>query len=668
MTKKLICLLACAVAANAAEVSVVPTRIQLGQSSVSIQADQSIRMETASGSPIEAFGAQAGFYSGPVVFGSLASPAVSGAGQANLYFDGVGLMLSVNGGAYGYLGGGGGGGTVTGFSAGNLAPIFSTSVANATTTPALSFSLSTQVANRVFAGPASGADAAPSFRALAAADVPDLSGTYQPVDADLTAIAGLSTTAAGRDVLTKAAPANGALLIGNGSTFSAATLTQGSGVTITNGAGTITIAAAGGSPGGSSGQVQYNSGGSFAGANVLIPDANTVELRNSTTAQTLIINGTWTDSGNFRRATISQTAAGALVIDSTGLGTGASGNTIEFRTGGSTRISVDNIGRPTLAGSVVISGNVEIGGSTVYIDNTLFRLTSGKRLSWTNGGIFGSDDIGLSRVSAGILRVNNGSTGGGAVEFGQVSALGTVAADSARIGAIDVSGTAEIVVKDEAGNQTQISPHAHDAPASLYDEDEPWAQVSRESNDFLGVVRYVNHTRHREGRAGWEHLETYAEHNARLGLSGARALTVQDWDAVEAAKVARRNEERANWNTRRTDAESRGATFTEPQPPVYAAKPRPLWLVNAGARKTAQTAARAARVNRRNAAFADIKTEMQAYGITVNSDQEVMARLAELTTAAQTRRQGRTVDRDRISELENQVNSLMRLVNFLGNR
>ncbi len=54
--------------------------------------------------------------------------------------------------------------------------------------------LATQVQNRVFAGPSSGADAAPTFRALVAADIPSLSSVYQPLDSDLTAIAGLTAT------------------------------------------------------------------------------------------------------------------------------------------------------------------------------------------------------------------------------------------------------------------------------------------------------------------------------------------------------------------------------------------------------------------------------------------------------------------------------------------
>jgi hypothetical protein len=64
------------------------------------------------------------------------------------------------------------GGSVTSFSSGNLSPLFTTSVATPTTTPALSFSLNTQLANTVFAGPVSGGSATPTFRTLVAADIP----------------------------------------------------------------------------------------------------------------------------------------------------------------------------------------------------------------------------------------------------------------------------------------------------------------------------------------------------------------------------------------------------------------------------------------------------------------------------------------------------------------
>ena len=48
-------------------------------------------------------------------------------------------------------------GTVTTFTAGTLSPLFTTSVATATSTPALTFTLSNASANLVFAGPTTGA-------------------------------------------------------------------------------------------------------------------------------------------------------------------------------------------------------------------------------------------------------------------------------------------------------------------------------------------------------------------------------------------------------------------------------------------------------------------------------------------------------------------------------
>ncbi len=64
-------------------------------------------------------------------------------------------------------------GTVTSFSAGDLSPLFTTSVATPTSTPALTFTLSTQAANLVFVGPASGAAAGPTFRSLVTDDLAD---------------------------------------------------------------------------------------------------------------------------------------------------------------------------------------------------------------------------------------------------------------------------------------------------------------------------------------------------------------------------------------------------------------------------------------------------------------------------------------------------------------
>ena len=63
-------------------------------------------------------------------------------------------------------------GTVTSFSAGNASPLFLTSVATSSTTPALTFTINNAAQNFVWAGPASGGTGAPSYRALVQADLP----------------------------------------------------------------------------------------------------------------------------------------------------------------------------------------------------------------------------------------------------------------------------------------------------------------------------------------------------------------------------------------------------------------------------------------------------------------------------------------------------------------
>ena len=73
--------------------------------------------------------------------------------------------------------------------------VFGVTNSPVTSTGSLTLTLDTQSPNYVFAGPATGGSAAaPTFRALVAADIPSLSSVYQPLDADLTSIAGLSGT------------------------------------------------------------------------------------------------------------------------------------------------------------------------------------------------------------------------------------------------------------------------------------------------------------------------------------------------------------------------------------------------------------------------------------------------------------------------------------------
>jgi hypothetical protein len=173
--------------------------------------------------------------------------------------------------AYGVATGGGGTGTVTSVAL-SMPPEFLVAGSPITMAGTFTVSLATQAAGTVFAGPATGAAAAPTFRTLLPTDIPGL-----PASQITSGV--LSPTFGGTGVNGSAA-ADGTLLIGNGAGFTLASLTAGSGITITPGAGTITIAASGGggSIGGSiaSGQVAFGSGANTiqGSANLTYSDGN----------------------------------------------------------------------------------------------------------------------------------------------------------------------------------------------------------------------------------------------------------------------------------------------------------------------------------------------------------------------------------------------------------
>jgi hypothetical protein len=109
-------------------------------------------------------------------------------------------------------------GTVTSFSAGNLSPLFTTSVANSTTTPALSFSLSNAAAGTVLNNATSSA-AGPTY-------------TAQPVIGSVASQGSIGITAANATVVTIAVQGPGAsynFVLPNSAGASGSVLTSGGG-------------------------------------------------------------------------------------------------------------------------------------------------------------------------------------------------------------------------------------------------------------------------------------------------------------------------------------------------------------------------------------------------------------------------------------------------------
>jgi len=97
--------------------------------------------------------------------------------------------------------------------------------------------------------------------------------------------------------------------------------------------------------------VQYNNAGAFAGANLWITSANTIEQYNSTTAQTLNVYNTRTDVSNYERAVFDwTTTANRLTIGTKAAGTGAvrqldiDAQTINFKLSGSNLWTINSSG------------------------------------------------------------------------------------------------------------------------------------------------------------------------------------------------------------------------------------------------------------------------------------------------------------------------------------
>jgi hypothetical protein len=215
---------------------------------------------------------------------------------------------------------------------------------------------------------------------------------------------------------------DGQLLIGNttGNTLTRATLTAGSGVTITNASGAITIAASGGggSPGGSTTQLQYNNAGAFGGISGVTTDGT--RITHSTTLSVGAATPSTSGSGITFPATASDsTSANTLddyeegtftptIFGSSTAGTG----TYNTQIGNYTKVGRAVFFQISLEWSAHTgTGNLRVGGLPFTTSAAIYSVTVGfvDSLTLTAGNVL------ILQTASGTSNINvrQTPTGGG---------------------------------------------------------------------------------------------------------------------------------------------------------------------------------------------------------------------------------------------------------------
>jgi hypothetical protein len=229
----------------------------------------------------------------------------------------------------------------------------------------------------------------------------------------------------------------------------------------------------------------------------------------------------------------------------------------------------------------------------------------------------------------------------------QITAI-TTNLNTAYIYSLTNDAGAELYGLDGGGTHSLLTPHADDAPASMYDLTDPFPAVTREHNIYLGVIRWINKSRQarvaeavielnansyeawlgiqagsnvgllknnnvwQTNRVNWANsdmgtnwyltmkdfvlaskdgrtvmaTETYDQYNQRMGLTNGNGLKQVSWTSVQTALSNEVYTAYANAVAAYEAAVAAGDTNAVPPGPYVPreTEPVPTWLYNRGVR------------------------------------------------------------------------------------
>lgn len=263
----------------------------------------------------------------------------------------------------------------------------------------------------------------------------------------------------------------------------------GSGITV----GTTTITS------GTSTRIPFNDGGVYGEDGYLTWDKTNKSLYFGTTAR---VHSTGTSNlfignvaGNFTTTGSGENVSvGELTLSI--LTTGTSNTIVGSSSGVSVTQGSNNtfIGKSSGANVTTGSGNIVIGYG---IDAQSATLNN--QLSIANS-IFGSSNSAtgttLSTGNLGFFATSWGTSASKVLSWGVGTAPSTSPADMIQLYVVDVAASAELQVRDEAGNVTTLSPHNFSLIPEGPSEDMAWAHYSEKNGrkinvDMLKLARHI---------------------------------------------------------------------------------------------------------------------------------------------------------------------------------